>query len=168
MQLALGTFKLDQTDYPIDAAQAQKLLPLWKAARSLSSSDTAATQELAAVVRQVEQTMTPEQMQAIQEMKLSFQDMAALGQELGIEMGRSGGFGNMSPEMQATAQAARQSGRPPEGFGGGFPGPGGGPGGLSPEARQTAIARGGGRRANLGLNPALLDAIIKFLEARTK
>ena len=34
--LALGTVKLDGTDYAIDAAQAAALLPLWKALRSFS------------------------------------------------------------------------------------------------------------------------------------
>jgi hypothetical protein len=177
VQLALGTFKLEETDYPITAEQAQKLLPLWKAARSLGRSDTSATQEIDAVVKQIQKTLTPEQTKAIQEMKLTFQDMGAIAQKLGIEIGRGGGFGNLSPEMQATAQAARQSGRSPQGGGGGgFPGgpggpPGGGPGGFGgggQSLQQTAVARGGGRRASLGVNPALLDAVIKFLEAKTQ
>jgi len=170
LQLALGTFKLEETDHPITAEQAEKLLPLWKATRSLGRSETSATQEVEAVVKQIQQTLSTEQLQAIQDMKLSFQDMGAIAQKYGIEIGRGGGFGNLSPEMQATAQAARQSGRAPQGFGGGFPGgpPGGGPGGTSPGLQQTAQARAGGRRANSGVNPAMLDAIIKFLEAKVQ
>ncbi|MEW6406148.1 MAG: hypothetical protein AB1649_30555, partial [Chloroflexota bacterium] len=31
MKLMLGTVKLDETEYAIDAAQASELIPLWKA-----------------------------------------------------------------------------------------------------------------------------------------
>ena len=186
MKLALGTFKLEDTDYPIDAEQAQELLPLWKAARSLNESDTTATEEIDAIINQIEEAMTPEQLEAIDAMNLTFQDMATIAEEQGIELGFGGG--NLTPEMQATREAMRASGQMPGGgsgggsgggFGGGFGGdmppggfpeggPGGGAGGgFSPEAQQTAIAeRGAARGASLGLNSALLDAIIEFLEAK--
>ena len=157
------------------------LLPLWKAARSLSQSETAATEELQAVIKQIEDTMTAEQLAALADTSLSFEDMGAIAEEFGLEFG-GGQFGDISPEMQATMQAARESGQfPPDGFGGAGPGfggagPGGGAGpdgglgpggGLSPEQRQTAIAeRGGFRRANLGIPAPLLDAVIEFLEAK--
>ncbi len=178
MQLALGTFKLEGTDYPVSAEQATSLLPLWKAARSLSQSETAAAEEIQALVKQIQQTMTPEQLQAIEAMSLSFQDVASLSQELGLEIGGGRFGGDVDPSVQATRQAARQSGQaPPGGFGGGpgggFPGGGGGPGGpggdLSPEARQTAIAeRGGFQRAGLGVPQQLLDALIEFLQAKVQ
>lgn len=170
MQLALGTFKLDETSYPIDANQAAGLLPLWKAARTLSASETTATQEIEAVLKQIQNTLTPEQLGAILAMDLTMQDMDTIADELGLDLvGIGGGLGNMSPEMQATMQAARESAQgPPEGMA--FPGAGGRPGGetgLSPDARQTAMAeRGVSRGATMGLNPALLDAIIEFLEAK--
>ncbi|MBN1149530.1 MAG: hypothetical protein JXA78_19875 [Anaerolineales bacterium] len=173
-QLALSAFKLEETDYAIDAKQAEKLLPLWKTARSLSQSETVAQEEVQAVFKQIENTLTPEQMAAIEDMELSFQDMGDIAEKYGIELG-GGRFGDLSPEMQATMQAARESGQgSPGGFGGqGFPGggPGGGmgdaSGGFSPEAAQTQMAAGSGPRgATLGLNSALLDAIIEFLEAK--
>jgi len=177
MQLALGTFRLEDTDYPVDAEQAAALLPLWKAARSLSQSETAATEELQAVIDQIEDTMTAEQLAALADTSLGFEDMGAIAEEFGLEFG-GGQFGDISPEMQATMQAARESGQfPPEGFGGPGPGfggaaPGGGlgpGGGLSPEQRQTAVAeRGGFRRAGLGVPSSLLDAVIEFLEAKSK
>jgi hypothetical protein len=179
LQLALGTFRLEDTDMPVDANQAAALLPLWKAARSLSQSETAATQEVEAVIKQIEGTMTGEQLAAIEAMNLSMADFASIAEELGLETGFDGRFGEMTPEMQATREAMRESGQIPEGgFQGGGPGGGmgmgpgggmgGGPGGeLSPEAMQTAIAeRGGARGANLGLNQALIDAIIEFLEGK--
>jgi hypothetical protein len=90
----------------------------------------------------------------------------------------------MTPEMQATMEAMRESGEFPgggfrggqmpipgmEGGGGAGAGPGGGFGGeFNPEAMQTAIAeRGELRGAGLGLNPALLNAIIDFLQAKVE
>jgi hypothetical protein len=185
LKLALGTFKLDETDYAVDAEQAKQLLPLWKAARSLGESDTTAVEEIDALLKQIESTMTPEQMQAIDGMGLTFEDMRAILQGLGIEIGPGGRFGDLDPEARATAQAAIQSGQaPPGGFeGGGFSAggpPGGGPGGggppgggfmegASPEVRQTAMAeRGVPRGASLGLNSDLLDALIEFLQAKAQ
>jgi hypothetical protein len=176
IQLALGTFMLEETDYPIDSEQAAQLVSLWKAARSLNQNETTATQELDAVMRQIQNTMTPEQMGAIEDMELSFQDMGTIAEDMGLDFGGAGRFGDLTPEMQATMQAARESGQATgSGFGGGqggIPGQGGGPGGgggsgLSPEARETAIAaRGDLSRATLGLPANLLDAVIEFLEAR--
>jgi hypothetical protein len=181
MRLIMGILKLEETDTPITPEQAAELLPLWKALRSLSESDTTAAEELEALVNQIADGLTPEQTDAIEAMELSMEDMRAIAEEMGIEFGGAGRFGDLTPEMQATMEAARQSGQFPEGsFGGGIPDPGGGPGaggepgaggvggdGLSPEARQTAIAeRGEARGANLGLNPALLEAIIEFLQAK--
>lgn len=176
MKLSLGSIKLDQTDYPISADQAGELLPLWKALRSLSESDTAATEEVEAVLNQIQDTMTPEQITAIEGMQLTGEEMRSMFEELGIEAGNGpGNFGNLTPEMQATRQAARESGQVQGmGPGGGMGFPGGGPGGgfpgggeISPEARETAIAeRGGTRSANSGVNPFLLEAVINFLESK--
>ena len=172
MQLVMGTFMLEDTELTVDSDQAAQLLPLWKAARSLGSSDTAAAEEVGAVYNQIQETMTPEQIAAIAAMQIGREDMFEVVQELGLSFG--GGGGDFTPEMQATAQAARASG---QGFPGGFggrPGGGGGPGGgaggagLSPEGRETAIAeRGGTRGAGPGVNPAYLEAVILLLEGKT-
>ena len=182
MVLMLGTVKLDETDLAVDSEQASALLPLWKALRSLSDSDTVAQTELDAVVSQIEDTMTPEQIDAIEAMDLSMQDVAGVMEALGIE-GESfgGGFGEITPEMQETMEAMRESGEFPGpgggmGLGGGMgPGGGQGPGGgfggaeMDPNARATAIAeRGGTRGARAGINSFLLDAIIEFLEAKVQ
>ena len=118
-QLLLGTVKLDETDYAVGAEQASQLLPLWKALRSLGESDTAAQAEIDAVISQIEETMTSDQVKAIEAMNLSMQDFASVAQTLGIESGfGAGSFGEASLEMRATAQAMRESGNfpaPPEG-----------------------------------------------------
>lgn len=169
MKLILATFKLDDTQHPLTAEQAAAMLPLWKALKALTGSDTAAPQEVQAVLNQIEAGLTPEQVAEVQAMNLSFQDVRALSEKLGLRTG----FGGGDPSVMATMQAARQSGGGPGGPGGmPFPGgPGGGPppgeGGISREARQTAQARNGGQGGGgLRLSPAMLDAVIKFLQAK--
>ena len=141
-QLVVGTLKLDGTANEVDVQTATELLPLWQAAKSLSSSDLTAPEELNALFKQIEETMTPEQIQAIKEMKLTREDMTQVFQQMGMDFAGSGRFANMSPEQLATAQAARQSGQgfPNGGFPeGGFPQggfPGGGGGGQVPGSGQ--------------------------------
>ncbi|MDD5466550.1 MAG: hypothetical protein PHS96_01970 [Anaerolineales bacterium] len=175
MKLALGTFALEKSETPIDASQAKTLLTLWKAARSLNESETTAAQELEAVVKQIQAALTPEQVEAIEDMDLGFDDMQALAQEYGLELGGGNPMGEMTEEMQATVEAMRASGGGQQGGfmgepGGGMP-MGGMPGGeISPEMRETAqAARGSGMSTSgLGLPPGLLDAMIEFLQAKAK
>ena len=172
MQLVLGTLMLEDTDLSVDSNQAAQLLPLWKAARSLGSSDTAAAEEVGAVYNQIQETMTPEQIAAIAAMQIKREAMFEVTQKLGLAFGPGSGGEDLTPEQQA----ARASGQehPGGGFGGG-PGGGGGQGGgagggagLSPEQRATAIAeRGGTLGAGSGVNPAFLEAVISLLGGRT-
>lgn len=165
--LIIGTFKLEGTGQAVTSEQASELLPLWQVYQSLSTSDTAASEEVDALVEQIQTTMTSEQMQAIEEMQLTQEDVFALMQEQGIEMGAGPGA-----ERMATAQAGGGGFTPPDG---GFPGgggPGQGPGdgggqGLTPDQIATAQAsRGAG-----GVNPnrvptALIEALIEFLQEK--
>lgn len=180
-QLMLGTVKLDETAYAIDSEQAADLLPLWKALRSLSGSDTTAQAEVEAVFNQIQDTMTTDQIDTIEDMDLTMADMAGVAEILGVEFGLGGGgrFGDITPEMQETMQAMRESGEFPGGGGGfgggqgrgGGQGPGGGFGGdeVDPSVRETAIAeRGGTFNRGFGINTELLDAVIDFLEAKIR
>jgi hypothetical protein len=179
-KLMLGTVLLEDTDYAVNASQATALLPLWKALRSFGESETTAQAEIDAVITQIGDTMTPEQVTAIDAMDLTMENMGAVAETLGIDMGGIGDrFGDITPEMRATMQAMRESGnfQPPGGdFPGGGPGGGQGPGGgfggfggaeMDPDARATAMAeRNGARGARSGINSFLLDGIIEFLEAK--
>ncbi len=173
--LLMGTFKLDETKYPIDAAQASEMLPLWKAARSLSESETVATAELEAIFDQIKNTLTPEQVAAITAMQLSQNDFANLAQSLGIEISNNSKFGDMTPEMQATAQAMRESGQESNdrsGTQGGDLGQGNGPGGGAPAGDVpvgASPAKEQGRRGAASvINSQFFDVIIELLEAKIK
>jgi hypothetical protein len=168
--LAIGTLKLEETTQAVAPDQAADLLPLWQVLNSLTTSDTAAPEEIEAILEQIQETMTDEQMAAIEAMELTGEDMFATIQELGIEFGSSEGL----PEGAGTGQGPG---------GGGFPGggpPGGGPGGspgdgfggseLSPEQIATAQARraeGGGGFGNRLMTP-LVEAVIDLLELKAQ
>lgn len=162
MQLAVGTLLLDEDGHPVSAETAAELLPLWKAVRSLGSSETITSQEYQGLFKQIQEAMPAEQMDAITAMQLTREDMMALTEKLGITlMGGGGGRGTPSPEMLETLQAARESGDLPQfqggeggpmpgggipgggGSGGGFPGGGGGSGGGFPGGGGMDPSMGG-------------------------
>jgi len=166
VQLAIGTLKLESTENKIDTNTAKELLPLWKAVRSLSESDTTSSIEIDALYKQIQATMTPAQTEAISVMNLTRDSMRDVFQELGLSFGPGGG--NLTTEQRATMEASRgggQAGGPP---GGGMPGFG--PGGEAPPAEmQTQMASQGGAPgmgSGSGLNSALLEAVIKLLEEK--
>jgi hypothetical protein len=102
--LLVGTLKLDGTDQAVSSEQAATLLPLWQAYRSLSTSQTAAQAEVDSLLKQIESTMTADQMQAITAMNLTSNDMIQLMQSLG-SVGPQG-----TPNPQATPGADLPSG----------------------------------------------------------
>jgi hypothetical protein len=177
-QLLIGTFNLEDTDLAATPEQAQELIPLWQVLQSLSSSDTVAQAEMDALVGQIQETMTPEQIQAIKAMNLTQDDLFATLQEQGLGgqgggnfiQGESGNSGSGTMPVPPTG-ADGQVFVPGSGGGqGGGPGFGGGQGqGLSPEQIATAQARraenGGGFR--LTNTPApLIAALIQFLQEK--
>ena len=170
LTLRVGTLELDGTSSSVDAEQAAELLPLWKALRTLSQSESTAIEELEAVLDQISETMTEEQLAAISAMQLTREDMAALMQEYGLSSGIGTGEGP-SPERQATAQALRDSGQMPAG-GGFFGGQGGGPGagqglgeGALPPGTTGTDSATTRTRAAQGFNSPLYDVVIEYLES---
>ena len=91
-QLILGTLQLETTDLAVDSVQAAELAPLWKAMRSLTTSDTAAAAEIEALLDQIQDVMTTEQLEAISAFEITPEDMRTIIQDLGIEFGPPEGF----------------------------------------------------------------------------
>lgn len=182
-QLTLGTLKLEATELAVNADQAAELLTLWQAIRSLSASDITAEGEIEAIINQILETMTQEQLEAIAAMELIQEDVFALMEELGIT--RGGNWASDSDQPFSPPEGFSSDGdqpfRPPEGFSpGGGPGGGmgGGPGGmgigelsgeLNPEQIATLQAeraekRNSGDRSSM----FLLQPLIQILEERTQ
>jgi len=109
-QLMLGTMQLEETGNAVTPEQAQALLPLWQALQG----GVTARQEVAAVLKQVEGTMTSEQLEAIAAMQLTQEDLRTWMQEQGV--GLQGGQGEgVSSDARATRQAQFGEGEmPPE------------------------------------------------------
>jgi hypothetical protein len=129
-QLMLGTIQLEETEDAVTPGQAAALLPLWQALQGGVTTQA----EVEAVLKQIEGTMTSEQLEAIAAMQLTQEDLRAWMQEQGLGMG--GGFpragGDMSEEEQEALRATVEAG-------GGMPG-GGAFGDLSEEERANIRA----------------------------
>jgi hypothetical protein len=168
-QLLLGTLKLEGTDQAVDADQARELLPLWKAVKSLSNSDTASSIEMEALYQQIQETMTEAQMQAISGFTFDGESMRTLMDNLGLQTGP--GQGGTANNNTASQNSQRQV--PPDGGGPGGPGmfPGGGPGEMgggfqNMDAEQQATAEAMRNSAGNRLELMLLDPLINLLQER--
>lgn len=137
-QLALGTLRLEGTALAPTSAEAQALIPLWQALRSLQTSGASAPEEMNALLAQIESTMRAEQLQQIAALGLTNADMQAWAAENGLQTGTGGGTGQgqgqgMSPEARATRQA---------------------------EQGVTSASSSGSR-----LSSAMIDAVIAYLQS---
>lgn len=176
-KLAFGTLKLEGSPQAVTAEQAKTLLPLWKAVKSLSASDTASREEINALYQQIEESMTSEQVLTLTELSLSPEDLQALMTQYKIQAPAA--FPAVSDDQRATRIAQRGAagglpeGAPPSGA----PGQGG-PGGEMPfegapgqaNAQTTPGARPPGGFSNggagRGMNTLWLDALIQLLAER--
>lgn len=174
-QLTLGTLKLEDTDLAVDSEQAAELLILWQAVLSLSTSDITAEGEIEAVVNQILDTMSSEQLEAIAAMELTQEGIFELTQELGIVRG-----GDLTSEDDSRGSI-------PDGMfsgggqGGGIPGSGPGGGGqrpegfegfsqdMDPEQIATLQAERGGQ-TGIGNRSSmfLINPLIQMLEGRSQ
>ena len=116
-QIILGILKLEDTNDAVTSAQASTMLPLWQA---LQSGTIQNQSERAAILRQIEGTLTDTQIDAIGSMQLTFTDLSDWAQSNGIELpqfgqgggqgrggqGGQGGFGGAFADMSEEERAA--------------------------------------------------------------
>ena len=168
LQLSVGTFNLEGTDLEVGTEQAAELIPLWQVLNTLNESGSAAPEEIDALVIQIEETMTTEQVASIAAMQLTRESMGAIMQEYALSMGMGGG-GETPPEGMTPGQA-RSSGVP--GLSGGGPGSQGGDTGMSPEQIATTQAERGktgedaGSMMNSRLARVVSDGLIALLQSK--
>ena len=181
MELLIGTFKLEGTDQTVSSEQAAQLLPLWQALQSLATSDTAASEEIAAVVNQIKATMTSQQIDAITAMKLTQQDVMSVMNEAGLSFNSSGASstpnassGSSQSDFPAGGGDPGAAGGPPTG--GGAPvivegGPGGIVGGQQLEPGQIVTLQAGGTQSggtSIQIPTSLLNALIELLQKKVQ
>lgn len=113
-QLIVGTFRLEETEWMITPQQAGEMLPLWQLLRTLSGTDSANQAETEALLVQIQESLIPEQIQAIQAMRLTDTDNQALLESLGINAqgsgmgGQGAGQGKNLTEEEKAARRATQ------------------------------------------------------------
>lgn len=165
-QLAFGTMQLEDTSLAVTTEQAQVLLPYWRVLQSLTANGNAADAEISAVVKQIENGMSGEQIAAISAMALSEEKLQTMIEEGAIAFGR--GAGEEGQEGQGGGGIRPGGGIPGAGPGGGR-GPGGGlggdPGAL--ETRQAELAESGESPLGAFIDRASSGMIIRLLETKT-
>jgi len=166
VRLILGSMALAESDLKLTQEQATALIPLWKVLKTLLSSDTAAGEEIEALLNQIQTVFTPEQLEWITNYNLSpdaYQEI--LTKYVPEEFQNAGSLMTEEEreERRATAIAANGGTVPPElQSGGGGRGMGGGMGGgVSGGMSGSEAGTGGGAGQ---LNTFLIDALVAELE----
>ena len=170
-QLTLGTLKLEDTSLAVDSEQAAELLTLWQAIRSLSSSDITAEGEIEAIVNQILETMSPEQLEAIAAMELTQEGILELTQELGIARGGDGTTEGDPRGSAPDGMVPGSGGGPGGGMGGGPDGGGFGElsGDLDPEQIATLQAERAEKQSSGDrFTMFLINPLIQMLEGRAQ
>lgn len=178
-EFLVGTLKLEGTAQAVDKTQAVTLLTLWQAYRELQSNNSTATEEITSIVSQIQSTMTSEQLKAIDDLKLTSQDVAGTMSSLGIGLVNESVSGTQSaPSGQEFVIGIQgdpggrgaSAGGPPAGGGG--PQIIGGPSSGMVNLNQSQIATMQASNGTLNNAPvgiaALIDALIKILEKRAQ
>ncbi len=161
-KLIIGTIKLDGTAQAVTAEQAAKLLPLWQLRKELSTNSAAAPQEITAVINQIQSDMTSQQMQAIDAMKLTQQDVMAVMQNQGMAQ-------SSRPSGSTSSQGQNSGGgfAPPAGGPGGDPGggiPGMGPSASTSSTNSTKTSQSAS--SSNAASSSLIDFMIQFLQKK--
>jgi hypothetical protein len=173
-RLAIGTMNLEGTPQAVDATLAARLLPLWQLLEQLNTSSTTAPQEIQAVVDEIQATMSPDQMAAIQSMNITPADAFS-----GFQQGGQGGSGS-NAAGQAGGQRSSDGGnstRRNGGGGGGFffsGGPGGFPGGgfagnnnrTGSTQSQNGSTQASQQQAANAVSGFLVTRVIRLLEGK--
>jgi hypothetical protein len=160
-KLVVGMINLEETEYAVTAEQATELLPMFYVLQELNDSSSASQEEIDGLVDQIQATLTADQVQAIDAMSLSMQDVSALTQ------GNSGGASTSGTSSTANASGGGAGG-PPE-MGGML---GGGPGGMPGVVTSTGTTSASGNTSASAMDTstpsALFDAVIELLQKKVQ
>jgi len=143
LMLSLGTLELANTEYAVSVEQATQFLFYWQALENLTQSNNSAEEEVAALLTEIENIFTPEQITAINQMQLKQENLLAWAQANGVTAGTGAGAGAGQGQGQGN--------------------------GMSPEARATRQAADGNTNAGAagenGLSAAITNALIAYLQS---
>jgi hypothetical protein len=170
-KLAIGTLMLENTQQKVSSAEAAELLPLWKAAKSLSSSNTVSTQEMEALYSQIKSTMTADQIKTINSMTYTSADVDKLLSDLGMGIASApqstSGTSSVSSGTTGSSQGAPAGGpgMPPDAAGMPMAGVGGEPSSSSGSSQQIVGASGNSSLKIENVN-IYIDPLINILKSK--
>jgi hypothetical protein len=170
-KLGIGILKLEGTSLEVTADQAKTLLPLWKALRSLSTNDSIPAVEISALYKQIQESMTSDQLQVIQRLTWTEEDLNAMMQQFGIQADPSAYSGNLTSSQSIQAQSQNVGVQTAAGSpaGGGIPGPeffggiGIGGSGSSGQVQQNSKSTQLSASNAEGLNLLFANSVIELL-----
>jgi hypothetical protein len=160
MKLLIGTIRLEGTNIEVTADQAKELFPLWVQMEATFANMVSTADDINAITIQIQSTMTKEQLQAINDMNLTDQDLTTLLQKLNISTGHWGNDDNDSPLTGTDVSQSATPGLNPD---------------ITPTLDVTALSQnetpqfpgGGGEDRWSHMIPSeLLNVLIKYLQAR--
>lgn len=164
-ELAVGTLRLAGTEQDITVDQAKELVVYWQVYRELSQSQTAAQAEVDALVSQIEETMTSDQMQAITDMQITQQDVQTAVQGMPVTSSNTTSSTVSLPSASASGGGMPAGGPPADG--GGAPPDGGispDMGGVAPASSTNQSAQSGtSATVTTGIPATLVEAVIQSL-----
>ena len=137
--LAVGILRLEGSDLAVTSEQALALLPVWKCVRVMTADKSASSIEIAALYRQTRETLSAEQIQAIQQMSWTQAELNTLKQDLGVQGNQSASSSSSTAKSSLVSTSGSIGGGP-----GGMPpvDMGGGPGGgLSAEINAVTSSQ---------------------------
>lgn len=165
-RLLVGSLKLDSTSLAITAAQAGQLLPLWETLQSLASSGIAASQEVDAVVSQIETTLSAQQLDGITAMNLTQQDLALAISDTGASSAGSASSSASSAQHQTAAGGPTGDypggGNPPADMGGSLPASAGAQSATS----STQVTSTQTTAASSQVQSTLIQALVELLQKK--
>ena len=159
----MGTLKLSGTTQEVTVEQAKELVMYWQVYQELRQSDTAAQAEIDALVAQIQERMTSDQMMAIAEMNITQQDEFASMQGAMVTSSSA----SASPVSLPSASAGGRmpsGGGPPDG--GGVPIDLGGGAPSSGTSQTQSSGAGAGLAVTTRVPSALVKAVIQALQQK--
>lgn len=172
-ELLIGTLKLESTSQAVSADQAGKLLPLWETLQSLASSGTAASQEVDAVVSQIEGTMSAQQISSITAMDLTQQDLLVAIADTGAASTSSSSSNSTSAnptQIQAGAGAPSSGdpggGNPPADMGGSLADSTGAQSAGQTQTSSTQAVTNQSTGTTNQIPAALIQALVELLQKK--
>jgi hypothetical protein len=165
-QLAVGTLKLAGTEQAVTAEQAKDLLVDWETYKQLAQSDTAAQEEISGLVIQIQETMTDEQMKAIDDMNITQQDVFASMQGVTVTVSTTSDSSVSVPSGGSAGSGGMPTGGHPDD--GGMPPDGGIGGDITVPASSTGQTQSAqastSAGATVGTPTVLIEAVIQSLQ----